>query len=209
MVITPENGLAMPHPVPQRDELEEIHELNRLFLILLQNLARQGADCLGLSAPIAGRIRDASSAALDGMAAFPRALFVLNLRHLDASIRIIEERVEETGDNLAQARHALTLTALLTAWHMSRQRAFLAHMFLGLSATESRYLRALPLSELHLLAASPGLLRCAFPEAAELWTSLLRHAEDGLPAALRLIGLQPQLSFDLSERGDAAGSLIA
>lgn len=177
----------MFHPVPHADELQEIQELNRLFLILLQERARQEAECLGLAAPLARQIRDAPSAVIDGLSAFPRALFVLNLDCAAAAGPV----VEETVDPLSQTRQALTLTVLLTAWHMSRQRSFQARMFLGLSVREARSLRALPLSELHRVAPRPGLLAAAFPEARNLWATLLRHAKHGLPPALHLVGLQP------------------
>ncbi len=205
MVITGQNGPDMPHPVPQPDELREIQELNHLFLLLLQGRARSGAECLGLSASVTRRIRDASPTVIDGMATFPRALFTLNL-NADS----VPAPVEELGDPLGRTRYALTLTVLLSAWHMTRQRSFQARMFLGLSVSESRYLRTLPLSELQVLGASAGLLGCAFAEAETLWITLLRHAEYGIPPALRLVGLQPQLITDF-DRGTERlpGSLTA
>ena len=195
MVTTGQNDPSMLHPVPRPDELAEIRELNRLFLVLLQARARRGADCLGLTASVASAIGDASPAVIEGMAAFPRALFVLNLSAARAGTA-----GEARDDELGWSRRALALTVLLTAWHMSRQRSFQARMFLGLSVREAGYLRSLPLSELPRLAPEPQLLGCAFPQAKLLWTALLRHAKDGLPPALRLVGLQPRL-----RRGAAQG----
>jgi len=189
MATTGQNGPQMFHPVPHTDELQEIKELNRLFLILLRERARQGVECLGLAAPLARQIRDAPPAVIEGLSAFPRALFVLNLDCAETAGPVAEEATA----TLSQMRYALTLTLLLTAWHMSRQRSFQARMFLGLSVRQARSLRTLPLSELHLVAPRPGLLGCAFPEARNLWATLLRHAKHGLPPALHLVGLQPWL----------------
>jgi len=190
MVTTDQNAREMFHPVPHTDELEEIRELNRLFLILLQERARQGAECLGLSTPLASQIRDAPPELINGLSAFPRALFVLNLECVVAAGTL----VDESTDALSQTRHALSLTVLLTAWNMSRQRSFQARMFLGLSVREAGFLRTLPLSALHRVAPRPGLLGCAFPEAGKLWSMLLSHAGNGLPPALHLVGLQPRLA---------------
>ena len=188
MVTTGRNGREMLHPAPHQDELAEIRELNHLFLILLQRRARQGGQCLGLPASVSCRIRDASPAVIRGLSSFPRALFILNLDCVEAP----GGHVEVSTDSLSQARHALALTILLTAWNMTRQRDFQARMFLGLSGREAVLLRKLPLSELHRLAPMPELLRCAFGDAGKLWTSLLHHAAGGLPPALHLVGLQPR-----------------
>ncbi len=199
MVITAQNDPAMLHPVPHPEELKEIRELNRLFLVLLQGRARHGAECLGLATSVARQIRDASPAIIEGMSAFPRALFVLNLGRAEEA----RGGAESSDDELGRSRHALTLTVLLTAWNMSRQRSFQARMFLGLSVREAGFLSTLPLSELHRVAPAPGLLACAFPQAKQLWATLLRHAERGLPPALRLVGLQPRLVGNLPPRGTA------
>lgn len=201
MVTTHQNGREMLHPVPHPDELQDISELNELFLILLQGRARQGVDCLGLAAPIARRIRDARPAVIRGLSEFPRALCALNLDALEREVGVVEEPAE----SLSQARKALTLTVLLTAWNMSRRRRFQARMFLSLSAHDAVLLRTLSLSELHRVAQVPGLLGCAFPDAEKLWASLLDHAEGGLPPALRLVALQPR-SIEVADREEHAGA---
>ena len=190
------NDSDVLHPGPLPEDLRDIHELNMLFLIALQGRARQGAECFGLAASITRRIRDAPHAVLHGMSVFPRAVFMLNLDCADMGKTMREER----DDQLRRARHALALTALLTAWNMTRQRSFHARMFLGLSASESRRLSNSPLLELHELAENPGLLRCAFTDTAGLWTRLLQHAKNGLPPTLQLLGLQPQFTSRPGER---------
>jgi len=200
----------MMHQAPYPHELDEIRELNHLFLIMLQQLAQTQVQtrgqCLGLDTAIARRLRSAPPAVLQGMAAYPRALFSLNLDPPEGPV----SGFEDTGDALERARLALTLTLALTAWNMSRQRGFQARMFLGLSAAEVRRLRAMPLLEVQRLGARPGLVSCAFPGATSVWATLLRHAARGLPPALRLVGLQPNLPIEpvsVPREGSSAGAL--
>ena len=51
----------MPYNPPDSTELEEIEELNLLFLIYLRAAARAGGDCLGLPARSARTLRELSS----------------------------------------------------------------------------------------------------------------------------------------------------
>ena len=205
MHIPARNDSSVLHPGPQPDDLRDIRELNLLFLILLQGRARRGVDCFGLAVPVRRRIRDASDAALKGMSTFPRTVFALNLDCINSGPEIPEER----DDQLRRARHALALTAVLTAWNMARQRSFHARTFLGLSVNESRYLRSLPMMKLHELAEHPALLRCAFADAVGLWTRLVQHGERGLPTTLRLLGLQPRLFTEAGEARTSYSTRIA
>ena len=199
------NDSSVLHSGPLPEDLRDIRELNLLFLILLQNRALRGAECFGLAAPITRRIQHASHAVLNGMSALPRTVFVLDLECVKSGGTVPEER----DDHARRARHALALTAILTAWNMARQRTFLARVFLGLSVRESHYLGTLPMMKLHELAENPALLRCAFPESIGLWTRLLQHAKQGLPPTLQLLGLQPQLIPRAEEQRKSYPSRIA
>ena len=199
------NESSVIHPGPRPNDTKDILELNLLFLILLQGRARRGADCFGLAAPVKRRIRDASDAALKGMSAFPRTVFTLNLDCIRSGPDIPEERDHQ----MRRARHALALTAVLTAWNMARQRCFHAQIFLGLSVEQTRALKSLPMMKLHELAEHPALLRCAFADAVGLWTRLVQHGERGLPTSLRLLGLQPKLLTDAGELRTSFSSRIA
>ena len=157
----------MFYGAPDSAELEEIQELNLLFLLYLRSCAREGGDCLGLPASIVKRLREHSSATLEAMAAFPRSLFILDLDNITAA----REQRQHPRGALDHSRQALSLTVLHSAWNMSRQRDFQARMFLRLSVAATRRLRTIPLSELPLMAAAPGLLHCAFPRAQSLWAT--------------------------------------
>ena len=180
----------MLYEPPDSAELEEIQELNLLFLIYLRAAARVGGDCLGLPARGASTLRELSSAALEAMAVFPRSLFILDLNNLTTA----REHLVLFRTALDQSLQALTLTVLHSAWNMSRQRDFQARMFLRLSAIATRRLRTVALSELPLLAGTPNLLGCAFPGARSLWATLINRTETEMPRALRLIALHPDAS---------------
>jgi len=192
MVNSHRNGPEMMfYDPPDSDQLEELQELNLLFLIYLRSCAREGGDCLGIPTGTAARLRELSMTALQAMSDFPRSLFNVELHNISAA----REHFELPHTALEQSRQALTLTVLHSAWNMSRNREFQARMFLRLSATETRRLRTIPLSELPLLAARPGRLTCAFPGARALWITLISRTETEMPRALRMIALHPDAEF--------------
>ncbi|MEE8249769.1 MAG: hypothetical protein V3R59_06020 [Gammaproteobacteria bacterium] len=180
----------MPYNPPDSTELEEIQELNLLFLIYLRAAARAGGDCLGLPARSARTLRELSSTALEVVAEFPRSLFILDLNNLTTT----REHLVLFRNVLDQSLQALTQAVLHSAWNMSRQRDFQARMFLRLSVGATRRLRTVALSELPLLAGTPNLLSCAFPGARSLWATLINRTETEMPRALRLIALHPDAS---------------
>ena len=194
----------MPYEPPDSDQLEEIQELNLLFLIYLRSSAREGGDCLGLPAGSATTLRELSSAALEVIAAFPRSLFILDLDNLTAA----REQLILSRTALDQSRQALTLTVLHSAWNMSRQRDFQARIFLRLSAVATRRLRTIALSELPLLAATPSLLGCAFPGARSLWATLISGTDTEMPRALKLIALHPDVAIRPAGQAVSLRSLL-
>lgn len=190
------NDSRVQHSSPLPEDLRVIQELNLLFLILLQNRAKRGSECFGMAAPVSRRIQHASHAVLHGVSAFPRTIFVLNVDCVRSGPTIPGERDEHTR----WARHGLAFAALHTAWIMARQRRFLVRVFFGLSDPEILYLGTLSIAKLQELAENSALLRCAFPDAIGLWTRLLQHAKQEVPATLKLLGLQPQLTPRVDEQ---------
>ena len=59
------------------DQLQQVHELNRAFLGLLQSRVRQQRACLDLPPGAQAEIAGASGGLLDNLACFPRTLFDL------------------------------------------------------------------------------------------------------------------------------------
>jgi hypothetical protein len=179
----------MHYEPPESTEFDEIHELNLLFLTYLRSCAREGQDCLDLPRDAIPALRELSSDALQTIAEFPRSLYTLQLGRATE----MHERPSLPHARLAEARQALTLTILHSAWNMSRHRDFQARMFLRLTATETHQLRSTPLSEIPILAATPGLLSSRFPGARALWGTLVSRTEDEMTRAFRLTALQPDL----------------
>lgn len=171
------------------DRLEEIRELNRLFLTYAQARARQGQPCMDLPRSAARRLVEAPAETLESLAALPAALFRLDL-----------DRAQGTRDGAARERHmdrmrlSLALTILNSAWHMARERGFEARMFLHLSTASLRRLRLTPLSGIPELANMPDLLRCAFAECRFTWPALFHREEPEARRMLTLIALQPKLA---------------
>ena len=195
---------SMFHQPPDADDLGELRELNRLFLIYLQTAARRGGDCMGLDRAVMRGLRRAQPPVIEAMSAFPRAFFALDVGEepLTASTVTVLPTTQ-----LEQMREAFALTALLSVWHMSRRRGYQARMFLGLSAASMGRLRAVPLGRLHLLTQRTGVLRCAFPDALRLWEVLLEQSGLRLPRALTLVGLQPDLGPERMGHTAALGPL--
>ncbi len=171
------------------DRLEEIRELNRLFLTYAQVRARQGQPCMGLPRGAARRLVDAPAETLERLAALPAALFRLDL-----------DRAQGTRDRASPERHmdrmrlSLALTILNSAWHMARERGFEARMFLHLSTASLRRLRVTPLSGIPELAYMPDLLSCAFAECRFTWPALFNRDEPEATRMLTLIALQPKVA---------------
>ena len=202
MAIYPKKGrVEMPPEGRRADRLEEICELNRLFLAYAQARAREGRPCMGLPRRAATRLAEAEPTTLERLAELPAALFRLDL-----------ERIQATRDRLAPERHmdrmrlSLALTILNSAWHMARERGFEARMFLHLSTASLRRLRVTPLSSIPELACAPDLLRCAFAEGRLTWPALFDGHEPEAVRMLTLIALQPKVtSFEhASDRPEQA-----
>lgn len=183
-------------------DLDQVFELNRLFLRLLRSRAAERRPCLGLEASVVRRVRGASDARLDALAELPRALFKLNL---DAA-RVPRRVADPSGPRLDSATQSLQLTALLTAWNFSRRSTYAARLFLDLTAAEVVTLGRLPLSSLPPLATQEGLVTCAFARTSWLWRRLLSESRPEQRRRLLLVALQPQTDFAPQAGRRALGS---
>jgi hypothetical protein len=189
----------MHGPSPRRpsfDQLEQVHELNRLFLGFLQTRARRNGDCLGLPDASRSVLLKADGAQLDQVAAFPRALFSLSL---DEAVTL--HAMDPLPSAADSARQSVNITILLCAWNFSRQRVHQARVLLGLKAQTIQRLRALQLAELPRVALSPHLVSCAFAGADWLWTQLLTETRPEARQQLALVALQPSRAEQSPLRG--------
>ena len=184
----------MPPTPPSLDQLQQVHELNRLFLTYLQTRVRTDGECLGLPEVARPILRRASSDFLAAVAEFPRALFDLTL----------DERATQMRDPLRSrddaARHALCLTILLCAWTLSRQSVYQARLLLALEPRTIQRLRTMQLSDLQQVAHGRELVHCAFAGRDWLWSELLTDPRPEMRQQLALIALQPGLPRDWPAR---------
>jgi hypothetical protein len=178
----------MPQQTSSAD-LDEVHELNRLFIEYLKARARSGDDCLGLRRGIVALLSDIAPGQLETISAFPRALFRLNLDRIGAPIAF-----DSCSDVREQLRRvSLELTILHSAWNLSRRSAYGARLFMGLEARQILLLRTTPLSDLPKISTSSNLVSCGFLDSPWLWQELLTEIRPESRRQLLLIGMQPQL----------------
>lgn len=185
----------MPPTSPNLDQLQLVHELNRLFLTYLQTRARADADCLGLPELARPILRRASSELIAAVAEFPRALF---------DIKVDERGTQQVRDPLRSrddaARHALCLTIVHCAWTLSRQSVYQARLLLALEPRTIQRLRAMQLGDLQQVAQGRELVHCAFAGRDWLWSELLTDPRPEMRQQLALIALQPGLPRDWPAR---------
>jgi hypothetical protein len=180
--------LAPPH----LDQLEQLFELNRTFLGFVQIRARADLDCLGLHKQVRAALRMADAELLDAAAAFPNALFRLEL---DAPPHGMHAVTQADG-----ALHDVCSAILWSARYTSRQSPYQARLLFGLDTAEIHCLRALSVTEVQRLAWVPGVLRCAFFDRPWLWQWLLTAAQSESRSQLTLMALQPGIERDWPER---------
>jgi hypothetical protein len=184
------------------DQLEQVQELNRLFLVFLRSVVRDGADCLDLPHEARGPLLAAQPDSLDLLAAFPRALFRLSFG--ERAPVAAADPVQSRHDS---ARYSLSLTILLCAWTLSRQSVYQARLLLGLESRTIQQLRAMQLGAIQELAHAPRLVLCAFPDRPWLWPQLLAETTPEGRQYLALIALQPGIDRDWPARRSAHPSL--
>ena len=83
MASSSEKEAIMPRPNDTETDLEEVHQLNGLFLDFLRSRVRTGGDCLGLPVNAARLLGKVPPEHLEAIVAFPTALFRLDLDVLE------------------------------------------------------------------------------------------------------------------------------
>jgi hypothetical protein len=178
-------------PTGNLDHLQQVQELNRAFLALLQLRLQDGQSCFGLPSPVRPLLRHATNELIEAVALFPRALFRL-------AIALCERR-DLLGYHDEPERE-LVLSMLLAARHASRQNTFEARLLFGLEEPDIASLGALPLVDLQRLASTPGVLQCALRERYWFWPGLLTATRPELRRQLTLMALQPGVAVDWPTR---------
>jgi hypothetical protein len=176
---------------PNLDHLQQVQELNRAFLAFLQTRLREQQDCLGLPAIARTALRLADPKLLDAVAAFPQALFRLQL--VPSAGSVLRDAARFASDT---ALHDMCSAILWSARYASRHSVYQARLLFGLSAADIQRLRALPVADLQRFAWAPGILQCAFGDKEWLWQWLLRATQPESRQQLTLLALQPGIERD-------------
>jgi hypothetical protein len=192
MAKTSEKGSAMP--TGNLDYLQQLLELNRAFVGLLQARVLGERHSFGLPAAARAALRLASQPLVDAVAGFPRALFRLELVPSSRALR------GDPGACHDEAEHDLTLSILHAVRHASRHSSYQARLLFGLTAPEVACLSALSLSDLQRLACVPGVLQCSFRDRPWFWQGLLTATRPELRRQLTLMALQPGISVEWPQR---------
>jgi hypothetical protein len=183
---------------PNLDHLQQVQELNRAFLAFIQTRLREQLDCLSLPAVARAPLRQASVELLDAAAAFPQALFRLQLA--PSASPVLRDASRFAPD---ASLHDMCSAILWSTRYASRHSAYQARLLFGLPAADIQRLRALSVADLPRLAWTPGILRCAFTDKEWLWQWLLRATQPESRQQLTLLALQPGIERDWPQRRPA------
>ena len=184
MVRTQDKERAMMRTEPPIEVVDEIRQLNRLFLGFLRHELDNSVDRFGLSPRAAGLLRHAGPDQIDRAASFPRALFGLSLppEPLDAAReRGPRERVVE-------------LVLLHSARNLSRMSGYWARLLLRLDDDSVRRLRGAGVDEIVAMSEVDGVVRTAFGVLDRVLPELLAEPRPEHWRHLLLIGFQPDFS---------------
>lgn len=175
------------------DQLHQVHELNRAFLGLLQTRVRQRRPSLGLPLSAHPALAAAATPLLEGVAAFPRALFQLQISE---SVRPTRHGAGEFDEG----EHDLCFSILFAARQSSRASAYQARLLFGLEPADVERLRGASLGGLQQLACVPGILECAYREQGWFWHGLITSTRPELRRQLMLMALQPRVAAAWPQR---------
>jgi hypothetical protein len=181
----------MPDSSLPGEPLEQIHELNCLFLRSLQARKIDGLRSAGFPAGAMAALREATPAQLDAIAQFPRALFefVIDPPPSAGSSPLHGGAAEATG----VTSRILELTIAYCAWTASRDSPYHARLFFGLGPEVIKTLRGTPVTKLPWLAMTRASVVCAFRDTGRLWRELLVETRPEARRQLVLVALQPAL----------------
>ncbi len=182
------------HKTGALDHLQQVHELNRAFLGLLQSRLRQRRSCLGLPAAAHPAVASAGSSMLEAIASFPRALF-----HVQLGPREWPACADAPAD-FDDEEHAVCFSILFAARLTSRHSRYHAHLLFGLETAGVERLSASALTDMQRLAGAPGVLACAFGEQRWFWQQLVTATRPEVRRRLTLVALQPCLATGWPQR---------
>lgn len=179
---------------PPLAAIEDIRELNRLFLAFLRRESRLATDRFGLS-PLAARLlTQASPDQINRAASFPRALFRLRLPASSASG--VMDPVTRNPDE-----RVLELVLLHSARNLSRMSGYAARLLLRLDDATVDRLRRSEVNEIVAMSMATNVVAAAFDDLDWIWQQLLTEVRPEYRRRLLLLGFQPEFSLQVSSAG--------
>lgn len=190
MVRKQKNEVIMSRDEPPLPALDEIRQLNRLFLGFVREQPAVAINRFGLSSTAAGLLENATADQIDRAARLPRALFRLSLPAPGTGC-VMDPRalICESGERV------LELVLLNSARNLSRMSGYAARLLLRLTDYEVSRLRVAEVDEVVSMALANDVLQAAFEDLDWIWRELLTEARPEFRRRLLLIGLQPDFSI--------------
>ncbi len=174
---------------PPLEAVEEVHELNRMFLAFLRDSTDAEVRRFGLPPVAADALRLAPAEQFERAAGFPRALFRLRIPGNEAGSSGPPVPIDSS-----HREQVLRLVLLHSARSFSRSSGYWARLLLGLEDSEVSRLRAADVSKIVMLSRQDGIVRAAFDATDWIWPELFTETRPEYRRRLLLIGFQPELS---------------
>lgn len=193
MVTKPKNGPLMSYPRPALEAVDEVRQLNRVFLAFLRERPRIAVDRFGLTAAATELLARATVDEIDRAADFPRALFGFRLPAADELTAVADDPADVGNSGLVETmeRRVLQLALLHSAWNLSRWSGYSARLLLRLADEDVVRLRAAEMSEIIAFSRVDHVVHVAFDRLDRIWRELLTQPRPEQRRRLWLIGLQP------------------
>lgn len=183
--------------------LKEIADLNRIFLDLLRMLD-------GAPSEAALALRDASTDALDVMAACPFPLFVLESAHAGSNDDAHSLKHSVLVSKASPSVCSFAVSAAFLSWHLARSNACAARALLGLDPHRVERLRTMTLTQAQAPIVGGARLRARWPDNRRFWSLLRCAAADGESLrAVRLLGRQLMAAEELARISAASGRAVS
>jgi hypothetical protein len=173
---------------PQIPAVDEVRELNRLFLAFLHERPDAASERFGLSPLAAGLLQQATPDEMMRAASFPRALFRF-LLPAPTPGGAMSALPHNSGERV------LELVLLHGARNLSRMSGYAARSLLWLDDDAVIRLRGVEVGELIAMSRAEQVVMAAFDGLDWIWRELLTEARPEYRRRLLLLGFQPEFSL--------------
>ena len=191
-----EKGRFMSHSDLPIHGVDEVRQANRLFLGYLRSRPDVAIEHFGLPAAATDLLRQVTADQLHEAAAFPRALFRLNLPAPEDRVMDALSLGHESGLQILQ------LALLLSAWSLARTSGYSARLLLRLDDASVERFRESEMAGMLEMSRATNVVRAAYEDFGWIWRELIAEVRPERRQRLWLLGLQPDLGLRVA-RGAA------